>query len=416
MKLNEFFSELKDRKVHAVAIDYLKVGGVLGTFASLTISTFHVDLWILKIIIIFIIIGFPITTILAWHYARPIETPRKLRYFRIKKSKIIGVAWLLFFNSYLFGIYYMKENRAVKRAASLIESNRWISYQPYNYDPIADVNNYLDTLRIAEELKAIEKAKFTGIITFGAHPSLNAVYKIAKDPSYDLNLKIICGIWDPDNSEERNNAHKLRDYVDAYSVGQNRLIEVSQSDINEHYLDNTLIPTMDIFKRRTGKPVSTTEKIISYKKYKQLLKISDWLFPYSTYIPSSSFSSTADCNNFLKESIKQTRSGVADMCSLNKRKKAILLKMLLYPVDGINCASCALQADFFREILPDYGFSHDIFPNVSASIDTAFDPIWKLNSNQSTPWDPHTGVFESDGTPRNCIEIIKAKKMLVSNL
>jgi len=68
MDPKKFFSELKRRKVYGVAISYGITGWLLAQIAGLVTSSFEAPSWIMKVIIISLIIGFPIAVILAWVY------------------------------------------------------------------------------------------------------------------------------------------------------------------------------------------------------------------------------------------------------------------------------------------------------------------------------------------------------------
>jgi adenylate cyclase len=68
MDPKKFFSELKRRKVYGVAISYGITGWLLAQIAGLVTSSFEAPSWVMKVIIISLIIGFPIAVILAWVY------------------------------------------------------------------------------------------------------------------------------------------------------------------------------------------------------------------------------------------------------------------------------------------------------------------------------------------------------------
>jgi len=68
MDPKNFFSELKRRKVYGVAISYGITGWLLAQIAGLVTVSFDAPLWVMKVIIISLIIGFPIAAILAWVY------------------------------------------------------------------------------------------------------------------------------------------------------------------------------------------------------------------------------------------------------------------------------------------------------------------------------------------------------------
>ncbi len=68
MGLKNFFSELKRRNVYRVAISYGITSWLLAQIAGLATTAFEAPQWVLKIIIITLIIGFPIVLILSWIY------------------------------------------------------------------------------------------------------------------------------------------------------------------------------------------------------------------------------------------------------------------------------------------------------------------------------------------------------------
>ena len=68
MGLKNFFSELKRRNVYRIVISYGITGWLLAQIAGLATTAFEAPPWVLKIIIITLIIGFPIVLILSWIY------------------------------------------------------------------------------------------------------------------------------------------------------------------------------------------------------------------------------------------------------------------------------------------------------------------------------------------------------------
>lgn len=92
MNPKKFFSELKRRKVYGVAISYGVTGWLLAQIASLVTNSFEAPPWVMKLIIIALIIGFPIAIILGWIYDMTpqgiIKTkPEELENNQVPKSK-----------------------------------------------------------------------------------------------------------------------------------------------------------------------------------------------------------------------------------------------------------------------------------------------------------------------------------------
>jgi len=63
-----FFSELQRRKVFRVSIAYIITAWVLAQVAELMLESFSAPGWVVKAILVFLIIGFPMAAILAWAY------------------------------------------------------------------------------------------------------------------------------------------------------------------------------------------------------------------------------------------------------------------------------------------------------------------------------------------------------------
>ena len=68
VNLNELFSEFKRRNIYKVAITYAIVSWLLAQMAGLAAESFDAPLWVMKIIIIVLMLGFPIALILAWAF------------------------------------------------------------------------------------------------------------------------------------------------------------------------------------------------------------------------------------------------------------------------------------------------------------------------------------------------------------
>jgi TolB-like protein len=68
MPKNNFFEELKRRNVYRVAITYGVSAWLLIQVASILFPTFEAPTWVMKVLTIVLIIGFPIALILAWAF------------------------------------------------------------------------------------------------------------------------------------------------------------------------------------------------------------------------------------------------------------------------------------------------------------------------------------------------------------
>ncbi|MFH6767457.1 hypothetical protein V8G56_01810 [Gaetbulibacter aquiaggeris] len=100
MDPKKIFSELKRRKVYGVAISYGITAWLLAQIAGLVTSSFQASPWVMKLIIITLIIGFPIAIILGWVYDMTPEgiiktKPEEIENNQAQKSKK-SIIWNLF--------------------------------------------------------------------------------------------------------------------------------------------------------------------------------------------------------------------------------------------------------------------------------------------------------------------------------
>ncbi len=68
MKIDTFFSELKRRNVYKVAVAYIVAGWALSQGIAQVFPVFDIPNWLIRLIVLFIIIGLPIALVLAWMF------------------------------------------------------------------------------------------------------------------------------------------------------------------------------------------------------------------------------------------------------------------------------------------------------------------------------------------------------------
>ena len=66
--MKSFFAELKRRNVYKVAVAYIVAGWALSQGIAQVFPVFDVPNWIVRLIVLLIIIGFPIALVLAWAF------------------------------------------------------------------------------------------------------------------------------------------------------------------------------------------------------------------------------------------------------------------------------------------------------------------------------------------------------------
>ncbi len=68
MDLKKFFAELKRRKVYSVAIAYVVAGWALAQGIAQVLPVFDIPNWVVRLIVLLIVLGFPIALILSWFF------------------------------------------------------------------------------------------------------------------------------------------------------------------------------------------------------------------------------------------------------------------------------------------------------------------------------------------------------------
>ena len=66
MGAKNFFSELKRRKVHRVAIAYAVAAWLLIQIATQVFPFFEIPNWAVRLIVLVLVLGFPIALTLSW--------------------------------------------------------------------------------------------------------------------------------------------------------------------------------------------------------------------------------------------------------------------------------------------------------------------------------------------------------------
>ncbi|HYK24403.1 MAG TPA: hypothetical protein VEU75_07040, partial [Candidatus Acidoferrum sp.] len=85
-----FFTELKRRKVYRVAAAYAIVAWLLIQAASILFPTFEAPLWVMKVFVTAVILGFPVALILAWAFELTPEGIRRAEEVPPQESKTPG--------------------------------------------------------------------------------------------------------------------------------------------------------------------------------------------------------------------------------------------------------------------------------------------------------------------------------------
>ena len=66
--MSGFFEELQRRKVYRVAVAYIIAAGFIIQIGSAVFPAWELPNWTLRLVVVFLLVGFPIALILAWAY------------------------------------------------------------------------------------------------------------------------------------------------------------------------------------------------------------------------------------------------------------------------------------------------------------------------------------------------------------
>ena len=89
-----FFAELKRRNVYKVAVAYAVVAWLLMQVASQIFPFFEIPNWVVRLVIVLLVIGFPIALIIAWAFEVTSEGIKRTEAADAAGLRSRGVAWI----------------------------------------------------------------------------------------------------------------------------------------------------------------------------------------------------------------------------------------------------------------------------------------------------------------------------------
>ena len=89
-----FFAELKRRNVYKVAVAYAVVAWLLMQVASQIFPFFEIPNWVVRLVIVLLVIGFPIALIIAWAFEVTSEGIKRTETADAAGLRSRGVAWI----------------------------------------------------------------------------------------------------------------------------------------------------------------------------------------------------------------------------------------------------------------------------------------------------------------------------------
>jgi len=94
MSERNFFAELKRRNVYKVAVAYAVVAWLLMQVASQIFPFFEIPNWVVRLVVLILIIGFPVALIIAWAFEVTPEGIKRTEAADAAGQRSRGVAWI----------------------------------------------------------------------------------------------------------------------------------------------------------------------------------------------------------------------------------------------------------------------------------------------------------------------------------
>jgi exo-beta-1,3-glucanase (GH17 family) len=253
-----------------------------------------------------------------------------------------------------------------------------VAYQPRGFREIPVVV-YPTEGEVKQDLRLLRGAGFRGLVTYGAADVLARVPKLARDAGFDG--MIVMGVWDPKSREELDSALAQAEFVDGFSVGNEGL--------GKRYTRNELAAAMTQLRLRSGKPVTTSERLEQYLEGAHadwLIDNSDWIFPI-----------TQPYWYGQRDPIGASRWIVSHYDYLTASSgKRVILKEVGFPTGGDSCCDEQGQSKLF-ELASASGVDFFFFE--------AFDQPFKAGHGVEGHW----GLFRADGSAKRVIDwVMKA--------
>jgi len=149
MDLKKFFSELKRRNVYKVAITYTIVAWLILQIGSVVFETIKTPDWVMKVLLFFIVIGFPIALIMAWAFemspqgiVRTNSAAAKEKPYSSSKKKplshnvFVGILLLIIVGQFIYNKYW---NQVSINTANI---EKTIAVLPFRNDSPNEENLY----------------------------------------------------------------------------------------------------------------------------------------------------------------------------------------------------------------------------------------------------------------------------------
>src|SRR3989442_172620 len=118
-----FFAELKRRNVYKVAVAYAVVAWLLIQVATQVFPFFEIPNWGVRLIVLFIVLGFPIALIIAWAFELTPEGLKRTEFAdELPKKSARSHAWIyvvIIAGAISVGLFFLGRYTSSKQSAEL---------------------------------------------------------------------------------------------------------------------------------------------------------------------------------------------------------------------------------------------------------------------------------------------------------
>ena len=89
-----FFGELKRRNVYKVAVAYVVAGWALSPGIAQVFPVFDVPLWIIRLLVVLIVTGFPVALVCAWAFEITPQGIKRTEDVDVNKPHTVHGPWI----------------------------------------------------------------------------------------------------------------------------------------------------------------------------------------------------------------------------------------------------------------------------------------------------------------------------------
>ncbi len=138
MKIDNFFAELKRRNVYKVAVAYAVVAWLTIQAASILLPTFEAPAWVMKVIVLLLVLGFPAALIFSWAFeitpegiVRETEVGPNESIAHHTGRKIVALTIVVALIAAALFVFQMLRARSTSSSAATV-SNKSIAVMPFD--------------------------------------------------------------------------------------------------------------------------------------------------------------------------------------------------------------------------------------------------------------------------------------------